>query len=130
MAEKGGRRTVLTPTPFAIQISEYLWHLVDESRGDRSGRWLASKTDRSNAYWQKILNDKQAMTTNDIAIVAALFEMSPYDFVRNARAHSSNVVQFPNTSNVSGEEETDLSKIELDEMKYPASEMEDSGEMD
>lgn len=85
MAEPGKRRSILVPTPFARHLGQYLWYLVDAEQGDRSGRWLAARTDRSNGYWEKILNVKQAMTTNDIELVAEVFGVSPYQFVRDAR---------------------------------------------
>lgn len=85
MAQPGKRRSTLGPTPFARHLGSYLWSLVRAENGDRSGRWLAARTDRSNGYWEKILNLRQAMTTNDIAIVAELFGVSPYQFVHEAR---------------------------------------------
>lgn len=85
MAEPGKRRSILVPTPFARHLGRYLWSLVRDAGGDRSGRWLAARTDRSNGYWEKILNLRQAMTTNDIAIVAELFGATPYEFVQGAR---------------------------------------------
>lgn len=84
-SNEGTRRSVLTPTPFATQLSSYLAHLVTEAGGDMSGRWLSARIDRSRDYCRKILNVVQAMTTNDIALVADLFDVSPYQFVRDAR---------------------------------------------
>ncbi|QAB18279.1 hypothetical protein Leucomu_10440 [Leucobacter muris] len=86
MSEPGKRRSTLVPTPFARHLGAYLSHLVAGAGGDQSGRWLAARTDRSNGYWDKILKLRQAMTTNDIAIVAQLFGISPYDFINDARA--------------------------------------------
>lgn len=86
---QGKRRTVLVPGEFAQQIGLYLWHRVAAEGGDRSGRWMEKKTDQSKSYWSKILNLTQAMTTNDIAVAAEVFKLSPYEFVRAARAHTA-----------------------------------------
>lgn len=84
MSSKGTRRSTLEPGTFASQLGAYTWHLVDQARGDQSGRWLAKRTDRSSEYWRKILTGNQAMTTNDIQIIAELFEVNPYQLIRDA----------------------------------------------
>ncbi|WP_292698055.1 hypothetical protein [Microbacterium sp. 69-10] len=98
----GKRRSVLVPGEFAQQTGAYLQHLVREAGGDRSGRWLEAKaaeldesTAQKKTYWAKILNLTQAMTTNDIATAAALFDMSPYAFVRRARTYQAEPESMP-----------------------------------
>lgn len=93
MAGSGKRRSTLVPTPFARRLGRYLWSLVEAENGDRSGRWLAARTDRSNGYWEKILNLKQAMTTTDIELVSELFGVSPYRFVKDAREWSDDTAE-------------------------------------
>lgn len=41
-------------------------------------------------YWLKVLNSVQAMTTEDIALVAAHFKVTPYDFIATARSWNDN----------------------------------------
>lgn len=93
----GTRRSVLIPSRFAEQLAAHLWHLVESQGGDRSGRWLEKRTEARKTYWAKILNGTQAMTSNDIAAVAAVFDISPYDFVRDARRidDTENVTSLP-----------------------------------
>lgn len=109
MTNAGKRRSILEPMTFARELGEYLWHLVDSERGDRSGRWLAARADRSSGYWEKILNLRQAMTTNDIAIIANLFNVSPYQFIRDARSWNENLTGL----NVSGMTDDELSNLDL-----------------
>ena len=71
--------------PFASQLSEHLRELVLDAGGDLSGRWLAARSDRGKGYWSTILAGDVAMNTNDISILAGIFDVSPYDFVRHAR---------------------------------------------
>lgn len=85
----GTRRTVLEPGSFARHLGLYLAHLVADQGGDKSGRWLSARIDRSKGYCEKLLNQVQAMTTNDIALAAELFQVSPYEFVRLAREWDS-----------------------------------------
>ncbi|WP_068981881.1 hypothetical protein [Leifsonia xyli] len=71
---------------FARELSEHLELLVLRAGGDSSGRWLAARTDRGKGYWASIIAGEVAMNTNDIAIAAEVFNVSPYQFVRDARA--------------------------------------------
>lgn len=88
-----GDRSVLEPESFATRLYEYLWNLVETNGGDKSGRWLSARSDRSKEYWRKIVTGAQAMNVNDIAIAADIFDMSPYDFVRNARGFEQSASQ-------------------------------------
>lgn len=88
-----GRATHLPPSSaFARVLNEYLANLVNEAGGDvLSGRWLEKRTaeQREDApkrsYWAKFTKNEQAMTTNDIALLAPIFGMTPYEFVASAR---------------------------------------------
>ena len=81
-----GKTSHLEPGSFASHINGYLWSLIADE-ADASGRWLERATGgvRKKDYWKKITDNTQAMTTNDIHVVADLFDISPYEFVRNAR---------------------------------------------
>lgn len=75
--------------PFAQQLGAHASALVSAAGGDASGRWLAARSDRSRCYWASVLAGDVAMNTNDIAILASIFEISPYQLVRDARARDS-----------------------------------------
>lgn len=70
---------------FARQLGAYLAHVVEQAGGDPSGRWLAARTSRGKGYVASLMSGEVAMNTNDIALFAAVFDVSPYQFVRDAR---------------------------------------------
>jgi len=88
-----GHASHLPPkSAFAQALNEYLAHMVGEQGGDvRSGRWLAAQTAAldpdapKRTYWADLCKNEQTMTANDIATVAPVFGLSPYEFVRNTR---------------------------------------------
>jgi hypothetical protein len=78
-------------------MNRYLAHLVESAGGDKSGRWLESATHgaRKKDYWKNLTDDVRVMNTNDIQILAIAFDVTPFQFVADARAWqsaSSNVV--------------------------------------
>lgn len=82
-----GRISHLPPRRFAEELRAYLWAQIEPEGADASGRWLEARTGgaRSRDYWRKITSGAQAMTTNDVEVLAGLFDQSPYDFIRSAR---------------------------------------------
>lgn len=82
-----GSTSHLTPLRFAEDLRAYLWEQIEPLGADRSGRWLTAATNnaRSREYWRKVIAGQQAMTTNDIEVVAALFDQTPYEFVHTVR---------------------------------------------
>lgn len=90
-----GKTSHLEPGSFASHLNRYLWSLIRERGADASGRWMERETNaaRKKDYWRKITDDTQAMTTNDIHVVALMLAISPYDFVRNARDWDEGSVQ-------------------------------------
>ena len=83
-----GKKSHAAPDGFAAELNAYLAHLLNQQgRQDLSGRWLETATDgaRSRDYWAGFVKNDRAMNTNDIDVLAKLFGMSPFEFVRNAR---------------------------------------------
>lgn len=79
------------PDPFASDLNAYFQHVVSLHTKARDGRWLASLTDgtRGKGYWSGLLNGTRAMNTNDIDVIARIFNVSPFDFVRYAQKHAA-----------------------------------------
>ncbi len=93
-----GHATHAAPGPFATQLNGYIRHLVEERGWDFSGRALEreSESARKKDYWKKLLDNRAAMTTNDIAVLAKVFGMNPFDLVKSARSWTpGNVTQGP-----------------------------------
>ena len=94
-----GKISHSAPKRFAEELRSYLWEQIAPQQADRSGRWLEAATSkaRSRDYWRKVINGDQAMTSNDIEIVAAIFEQTPYEFIRAVRdwAAPSATVHYP-----------------------------------
>ncbi|MGH3703767.1 MAG: hypothetical protein ACRDT9_03980 [Agromyces sp.] len=111
-----GRRSVTTPASgFALQLGEYLWHLVEADGGDRTGRHLSRvlNGERARDYCGKLLDGSSAMNTNDIALIADWLEISPYEFIRQAREWAPATVT-PIRRNVgAGTEHVDLHSVEI-----------------
>ena len=82
----------------ARQLGEYLAKLNRGVGGDASGRWLEANTPRSRGYWADIMAGNIAMNTNDIEIIADMFGMGAFDFIRRAR--ESNVTGIAYIGNV------------------------------
>lgn len=82
-----GAKSHLEPQRFAEEIRAYLWELIEPLGADRSGRWLEGRTSnaRSREYWRKVIGGHQAMSTNDVEVISALFDQTPYEFVRSVR---------------------------------------------
>lgn len=83
-----GRKATVGPrtehSQFARDITAYLAS-VRENTG-LTGRGVAALgTERSVTWWSEIFNGKKILTTNDIAYIASLTDISPYEFVANAR---------------------------------------------
>lgn len=84
-----GSTSHLEPQRFANALREYLNAQIEALGADNSGRWLETHTHgaRSRNYWRKITNGAQAMTSNDIEVIATtLFDQTPYEFIRATRA--------------------------------------------
>lgn len=74
---------------FSADLNAYLKHIINgHGRDDLSGRWLTEITHSARArdYWSKLVKNERAMNTNDIDVLATAFGMSPFEFVRQARA--------------------------------------------
>ena len=84
-----GTQTHLRPkTEFAHRLNAFFRAQVDERGWDASGRKmesLASDDEPRRSVWAKFYADTQAMNTNEIAIAARIFEMTPFEFVNGAR---------------------------------------------
>lgn len=85
-----GTTSHLTPrAAFAELMNAYTWHVAEGQGWDRSGRKMESALEPDMApkrtYWLKILNNKQAMTTQDIALLAKHFGLTPYEYIDRAR---------------------------------------------
>lgn len=85
-----GKKSHLEPrSSFASLMNEYTWHLAKLEGWDRSGRQMEAKVggedDPKRSYWLKVLNNLQSMTTQDVALIAAHFGVSAYDYVESAR---------------------------------------------
>lgn len=72
---------------FSKDMTRYVNHVVAAHTAARDGRWLAERTDRGKDYWAGVLNG-DALNTNDIQILANLFGVNVYEFVRQARDHA------------------------------------------
>lgn len=74
---------------FAAVMNGYTWHVAAAQGWDRSGRKMEEALQAADApkrtYWLKILNGKQAMTTQDVAVLAKHFGVSPYEYIDLAR---------------------------------------------
>lgn len=84
-----GSTSHLEPQRFAEALRTYLNAQIEPLGADNSGRWLEARTDgaRSRGYWRKITAGTQAMTSNDIEVLAReIFKQSPYEFIRAVRA--------------------------------------------
>jgi hypothetical protein len=67
---------------FAEDITAYLVAI----KGDQSVRSVAADHPvKGLTWWSTIFNGRNALTTDDIAMVANLLGVNPYDFVREAR---------------------------------------------
>ncbi len=84
-----GRKPAPPPGPFSRAIAEYVNALVQHAGGDLSGRWLSKQPGMSQAegYYRPRQIGAALYTTNDIAELAALFEVTPQAFVRDAVLH-------------------------------------------
>lgn len=84
-----GTQTHLHPkTDFAHRLNAFFRAQVEERGWDASGRkmeTLAADDEPRRSVWAKFYSDTQAMNTNEIAIAARIFEMTPYEFVARAR---------------------------------------------
>lgn len=74
---------------FAAVMNAYTWHVAAAQGWDRSGRQMEEALEAVDApkrtYWLKILNGKQAMTTQDVAVLAKHFGVSAYEYIDRAR---------------------------------------------
>lgn len=88
-----GRKPLPQPGPFSRAIADYINVLVRDAGGDLSGRWLAKQPGMPQAlgYYRPRQVGDALYTTNDIADVARLFEMSPQALVRAAVAHAEEI---------------------------------------
>lgn len=90
-----GSLTHLKPTTaFAHHVNQYFRHLVQERGWDASGRGVESRThdgEPRRTVWAKFYAGTQAMNTNEIAIAARIFDMTPFEFVAGAREFAANV---------------------------------------
>lgn len=95
--------TTTSPGGFASTLNVFLSYKVQEAGGDASGRWLEKQSNgqRKKDYWKNLIADERAMNTNDISILAAIFDTDPFTFVKQAMTYSlelthDNVTPFPN----------------------------------
>lgn len=93
-----GAKSHLTPGEFSQQFNDFLKRVVLAKGGRPTARWAQAHMpdDRKKDYWHKIINGTQAMTTEDISVVARWLDVSPFDFVRAVRENNLTLV------NVSG----------------------------
>lgn len=86
----GDRSVKKEPSQFAREINAYVRKVIGDQTKAVDGRWLAERTDRSRDYWWKVLTRDDAINANDIQILANLFGVNPYEFVRYARSYARN----------------------------------------
>ncbi len=84
----GDRSVKVEPSKFAREINDYVRRVVGQQTTAKDGRWLADRTDRGKDYWRRILTHDDAINTNDIQIIANLFGLNVYEFVRQARDYA------------------------------------------
>lgn len=84
----GDRSVKKQPSQFARDLNAYVRHVVGQHTTAVDGRWLADRTDRGKDYWRKVLTEDDALNTNDVQILANLFGVNPYEFIRSARSHA------------------------------------------
>lgn len=84
----GDRSVKNEPSQFARDLNAYVRHVVAQHTPAVDGRWLASYTDRGKDYWRKVLTEDNAINANDVQILANLFGVNPYEFIRYARSHA------------------------------------------
>lgn len=79
------------PETFASDLNNYFVHVVSAYTTAKDGRWLASVSGnvRGKGYWSGLLNGTRAMNTNDIDVIARIFNVSPFDFIRYAHLHAA-----------------------------------------
>lgn len=87
----GDRSVKKAPSQFARQINDYVRYVVGQQTDAKDGRWLEARTDRGKDYWRAILTKDEAINTNDIQILANLFGVNVYEFVRQARDHARGI---------------------------------------
>ncbi|WP_405375893.1 MULTISPECIES: hypothetical protein [unclassified Microbacterium] len=85
-----GRKGTSDPDAFANELGAYFKHVIATQTSAVDGRWLAEASGgaRGREYWRKRLAGTDALTTNDIDILAKIFDVSPFDFVRWARLYA------------------------------------------
>lgn len=122
-----GAKSHLSPEGFASALNAYLKKVLeDNNKTDLSGRWLEQITSgaRRYDYWSKFVKNTQAMTTNDIQVIATAFGVTPYEWVANTRRHAqgqpvplilANVGAMPETgSELTAEQERALRQSDED----------------
>lgn len=115
-----GTQSHLRPkTAFAHRLNAFYRGQVDERGWDASGRRMESEVEDDEprrSVWAKFYNDTQAMNTNEIAIAARVFGMTPYEFVSQARelSHSNVGGVGEDGRTLSDEEERELRQSDVD----------------
>ena len=82
-----GSKSHLTPGEFSQTFNDFLRRVVEAQDGRPTERWAEANMpkERGRSYWGKLLAGTQAMTTEDIYLVARWLNIGPFDFVRAVR---------------------------------------------
>jgi hypothetical protein len=83
-----GSKSHLKPGEYSRKFNDFLVKLVAAQDGRPTARWAERNlpSERGKDYWQKLFDARQAMTTEDIALLARWMGVSPITFVRAAHA--------------------------------------------
>lgn len=99
-----GSKSHLTPRAYSLRFNRFLERVIVEQKGGRAeARWAevnmpGPPDGRGKDYWAKLLKGKQAMTTEDISLVADWLDVSPMTFVR--AVHEDDIALVAPPSNV------------------------------
>lgn len=105
-----GERSVKNqPSQLARELNDFVRHVLSPYTTAVDGRWLSARTDRGKDYWRAVLAHDNALNANDIQILANLFGVNPYEFVRYARSYARNE-EVPTLSVVPLDDDFEISK--------------------
>lgn len=116
-----GTTSHLTPGDFSKSFSAFLRRVIEAQGGRPTERWAEANmpASRGRTYWGKLLNGTQAMTTEDISVLAQWLGVKPFEFIRGVRENDLSLVGVGGSGDdepqvLSAEEEQRLRKNALD----------------
>jgi len=89
-----GSLSHLSPGDYSRTYNTFLAKVVEAKQGRTTARWAERNMPkvRGKAYWEKLLRGIQAMTTEDIGVIADWLNMDPFLFIRAVKEDNLHLV--------------------------------------